>query len=252
MSCIFDKHNMMCKNAIIQAHIPNIYPRHKKMAAATAIMYWNESKKVMKQVNMTDDQIALALASQVPAPTLSPEKRERLLERFIESIMEMRDVDDMVVFIRDRFESVYEIMRNHIPDYELKNFSASLHTYDNMDWLYKKNGGALDYVLNLFIDDYLVYMHLRKVLWVVHNSATGEPPKLQPPIELDELWHAHVQDSRNYMEFCMGYFGQYLHHEPEFCALDVGGLDTETEWERFKDVVHGYAPFWQSGFADCG
>lgn len=217
--------------------------------------YWNDSKAVMKHVNMTDDQIAIALATQVAPPTLTPEKRERLREQFRDELLASdpcRDKNGYIfAYVQDRMRDDPNLPLS-IPQSDIAKLNDSFSEEENKnDWLFCNE--ATDKMLDLFIDEYLVYMHLRKIVWVVHSSATGEPPKLQPPQMLDLLWHTHITDTRNYMEFCLSYFGQYLHHEPGYYASkENGDLITEDEYERYQKVVHGYASWWESNFGDCG
>jgi hypothetical protein len=51
--------------------------------------------------------------------------------------------------------------------------------------------------------------------------------------EVDEIWHAHLLFSRNYMQFCQDVFGFFLHHEPTTEKRDEGNL--RHAWTRFAD-----------------
>jgi hypothetical protein len=35
-----------------------------------------------------------------------------------------------------------------------------------------------------------------------------------PTLDIDEMWHAHILDTRKYMEDCATHFGEYIHHYP--------------------------------------
>jgi hypothetical protein len=37
---------------------------------------------------------------------------------------------------------------------------------------------------------------------------------LPPSVDIDEVWHAHILHSEEYIEFCQQTFGHYLHHHP--------------------------------------
>ena len=41
-----------------------------------------------------------------------------------------------------------------------------------------------------------------------------------PTPEVDEVWHLHILDTKEYMRFCNAYFGYYLHHTPEVGDTD--------------------------------
>jgi hypothetical protein len=35
-----------------------------------------------------------------------------------------------------------------------------------------------------------------------------------PTLDIDEMWHTHILDTRKYMEDCANFFGEYVHHYP--------------------------------------
>lgn len=41
-------------------------------------------------------------------------------------------------------------------------------------------------------------------------------PIIPPSIEIDEIWHQHILDTRQYTTDCQRIFGYYFHHFPEF------------------------------------
>lgn len=53
---------------------------------------------------------------------------------------------------------------------------------------------------------YLLFMTLRRD---THPRVVFQPPPL-----IDEAWHAHILNTRNYKEFCMKEFGYFVHHTP--------------------------------------
>jgi hypothetical protein len=40
--------------------------------------------------------------------------------------------------------------------------------------------------------------------------------QIPPSIEVDEIWHHHILDTRMYLRDCQSIFGEYLHHFPYF------------------------------------
>lgn len=59
--------------------------------------------------------------------------------------------------------------------------------------------------------------------------------KLCPNGPVDEFWHAHILDTRQYAADCEVLFGQMLHHYPYF---GMRGPDDQTDLERaFADTV---------------
>ncbi|MGH8601356.1 MAG: glycine-rich domain-containing protein [Gammaproteobacteria bacterium] len=53
-------------------------------------------------------------------------------------------------------------------------------------------------------------------------------PVIPPMLEVDEIWHHHILDTRKYMTDCQNIFGYYFHHYPYFGARgnsDKNNLD---------------------------
>ncbi|WP_343559527.1 glycine-rich domain-containing protein [Kiloniella sp. b19] len=44
----------------------------------------------------------------------------------------------------------------------------------------------------------------------------SETHRLVPSIEVDEIWHHHILDTRKYFEDCEKVYGRYMHHFPYF------------------------------------
>ncbi len=44
----------------------------------------------------------------------------------------------------------------------------------------------------------------------------GKRHPIVPSEEIDEIWHAHILDTRKYIKDCQAIFGEYLHHYPYF------------------------------------
>ena len=54
-----------------------------------------------------------------------------------------------------------------------------------------------------------------------------------PSVKLDEYWHMHILDTKQYMEDCQFVFGRYLHHYPYFgLEGDKQNLDAGFELTR--------------------
>lgn len=52
---------------------------------------------------------------------------------------------------------------------------------------------------------------------------------LPPSDDIDEFWHMHILDTKNYQIQCYEIFGQYLNHNP---FIDWDGSATEEELEQ--------------------
>jgi hypothetical protein len=54
--------------------------------------------------------------------------------------------------------------------------------------------------------------------------------------EIDHMWHIFLLYTRDYMDFCERYFGEYLHHQPDLVPLfENEGFQFETNLEKFLD-----------------
>lgn len=63
--------------------------------------------------------------------------------------------------------------------------------------------------LELAIQYYKNFLYLnKKYLNIV--------PIIVPSLEVDEIWHHHILDTRQYYFDCMNIFGYYFHHYPYF------------------------------------
>jgi hypothetical protein len=52
--------------------------------------------------------------------------------------------------------------------------------------------------------------------------------------EIDQMWHVFLLYTRDYMDYCQKYFGQYLHHQPDLVPLfEKNGFSFETNLEKF-------------------
>ena len=50
----------------------------------------------------------------------------------------------------------------------------------------------------------------------LNKKYLGEFPILPPTLEVDEIWHHHILDTRQYIKDCKKIFGYYFHHYPYF------------------------------------
>jgi len=92
------------------------------------------------------------------------------------------------------------------------------------------------YALDL-VQVYLLFMTLRR--------DTHPRFILQPPPIIDEAWHAHILNTRNYKEFCMREFGYFVHHTP-------GDGTRSFYMANYRNVLQSYAEKKISYPADTG
>ncbi len=66
----------------------------------------------------------------------------------------------------------------------------------------------------------------------------GEFP-IVPHLSVDQVWHQHILCTKNYVDFCAAFFGNYYHHDP-----GEGGPPTERHKEGFvmtcNAIVHHF------------
>lgn len=66
----------------------------------------------------------------------------------------------------------------------------------------------------------------------LNKKYLREFPVLPPMLEVDEIWHHHILDTRQYVKDCECIFGQYFHHYPYFGTrgnADKANLDLAFE-----------------------
>ncbi len=52
--------------------------------------------------------------------------------------------------------------------------------------------------------------------------------------EIDQMWHVFLLYTRDYMDFCQTYFGEYLHHQPDLVPIfEKNGFQFETNLQKF-------------------
>lgn len=77
--------------------------------------------------------------------------------------------------------------------------------------------------------DLLAWMWLSE-----QRKAQGKKTYLFGPLLiLDELWHAFILHTRDYVDFSMKYFGDYFHHE-----VEIAGFEHIVPEEELNDFLH--------------
>jgi hypothetical protein len=75
-----------------------------------------------------------------------------------------------------------------------------------MERVSKENPSWDSEMLTQAQDEYVAYL----------ATCKENPSESFRPSELaDKVWHAHILHTRQYVSDCQGYFGYYLHHEPD-------------------------------------
>lgn len=97
----------------------------------------------------------------------------------------------------------------------------------------EKGWGDAD--LQELVRQYKMYLNLR----LVHPDKALVPTRF-----IDEMWHAHILDTRAYADDCHRVFGEFLHHYP---YLGVGG---EQEKARLDDAFQQTATLWHAAYGE--
>lgn len=90
--------------------------------------------------------------------------------------------------------------------------------------------------LNELERQYKMYLNLR----LIHPSEALVPTRF-----IDEMWHAHILDTRAYHDDCQRVFGEFLHHYP---YLGVGG---DQEKAKLDDAFQRTAALWESAYDEA-
>lgn len=57
--------------------------------------------------------------------------------------------------------------------------------------------------------------------------------------EIDQMWHVFLLYTKDYMDFCQKYFGEYLHHLPDIVpTFERGSFDFEANLVKFLEYVY--------------
>jgi len=62
---------------------------------------------------------------------------------------------------------------------------------------------------------------------------------LSPSAPIDAAWHNHILDTKNYINDCIQYFGQIIHHNP------AGAKDTFMKRRRYEKTLEEYVHFFK-------
>ena len=64
----------------------------------------------------------------------------------------------------------------------------------------------------------LVEPQYKAFLFLIGSKVKAE---FVPTFDIDEMWHAHILDTRKYMMDCAWHFGEYIHHYPYLGMKDA-------------------------------
>jgi|SRR5271166_1040387 len=52
--------------------------------------------------------------------------------------------------------------------------------------------------------------------WLLLISTLDDRGDVVPTLDIDEIWHAHILDTKAYADDCQNVFGYFLHHVPSW------------------------------------
>lgn len=103
---------------------------------------------------------------------------------------------------------------------------------------------AKEYIYSIDFSN-IIYKMVNHLGWLKHDALTvcnmyrnflflqmkyGKDHKLPPTEEIDEFWHLHILDSKNYRKDCDAIFGEYFDHYPYF------GIDGKNSIKDVEDA----------------
>lgn len=84
-----------------------------------------------------------------------------------------------------------------------------------------------------------VFVEMLKFLWLCQYETM---PVLAEMKVLDEMWHTFILHTEEYRDFCLKFFGEFRHHDPETRisprrARRVRASDWDRTVDRLVDVI---------------
>lgn len=59
--------------------------------------------------------------------------------------------------------------------------------------------------------------------------------------DIDQMWHVFLLYTKDYMDLCESYFGEYLHHLPDIVpTFEKGSFEFETNLNKFLSYVYDH------------
>lgn len=129
---------------------------------------------------------------------------------------------------------------------QLPTLNDSVSYIDGMDFeLIKKKLVSGDQLLCrqwTLLEAEIAIQYYKNFLFL-NKKYAREYPVLPPLLEVDEVWHHHIMDTRRYEKDCEKIFGYYFHHYPYFgtrSALDEANLHVAFDVvQRLHEIEFG-------------
>jgi hypothetical protein len=102
--------------------------------------------------------------------------------------------------------------------------------------LVPRKQAAMDFTEDLVSDDFSfrVYYEYIKFLVLKHLHKDYDAELLTPSAAVDEVWHRHILNTKQYSRECMELYGQFMHHNPD------GEVEPAKRDERYRRTLREY------------
>lgn len=88
------------------------------------------------------------------------------------------------------------------------------------------------------IDDAHKAVRYYRNFLIINKKHGKSNPVIPPSMEMDEIWHHHILDTRRYINDCEAIFGRYFHHYPYFGARSIEGKKNLDETFLITQDLH--------------
>lgn len=120
---------------------------------------------------------------------------------------------------KDIVETLPHSMKVKIDGGELPTLDEAVSYIDEMDFeLIKRKLVSGDRLLCrtwTLLEAEIAIQYYKNFLFL-NKKYAGDYPVLPPLLEVDEVWHHHIMDTRQYGIDCERIFGYFFHHYPYF------------------------------------
>lgn len=126
---------------------------------------------------------------------------------------------------REILSTLPHSMEIDLPAENNPSLSDAVKYIDNMDFseIERKLQGADPLICKRWSTEELEVgiQYYRNFLYL-NKKYQSKFPVIPPMLEVDEIWHHHILDTRRYIIDCHNIFGYYFHHYPYFGARGEG------------------------------
>ncbi len=121
--------------------------------------------------------------------------------------------------------------------------------FDRLKWKISSSSSEMtDEIVQIAEQEYKRFLTISML-----NPGVG----LAPTPLMDEMWHAHILDTANYMADCKLLFGRYIHHNPDFGPYSSSEVkdkihtSSETTMKLYNELYNENPKFIIDGSSKC-